>query len=322
MSKHLRGSCQNTSAARAPSVLTGVGGSNAGHRAANPQWRSAFLHLAFTLFLIVSCFVYQYSSRVEWRSNELVVKLSKDHSDASAGEKSVLAFRDVDVPPGTELLRGLKPPEVDLVLTSATRRRYLAKSVVYRQGDANQSVMLLREGRARFFYETHNGKKLILRGILPGDVFGLGGLVSRIPHYLAGVEAVQDCIVFVWAGPDIRALARRLPQLLENTLYISDNYLSWYIATHAALCSQTARERLAHILFVQSISHGRKVAGGTEVEATNEELADAANITHYTTSRLMSEWEKRGLIHKRRGKVTLCGPESLFCLGRRRRAGT
>jgi CRP-like cAMP-binding protein len=251
---------------------------------------------------------------------ELAVKLSKDHSNASAREKSVLAFRDVDVL-RTELLRGLTPPEVDLVLRSATRRNYRAKSVIYRQKDPGQRLMLLREGRARFFYETDNGKKLILRWILPGDVLGLGGLDSQITHYLVGAEAVQDCTVFVWASPDIRALARRMAQLLENALHISTNYLSWYIAAHAALSSQTARERLAHILFVQSVSHGRKVAGGTELKATNEELADAANITPYTTSRLMSEWEKRGLIHKGRGKVTLCGPESLFCLGRSRQAG-
>ena len=255
---------------------------------------------------------------MSWCSIELAVKLSKDHSDASAGEKSVLAFRDV---PRTDLLRGLTPPEVDLVLRSATRGNYRKKSVIYRQSDPNQKLMLLREGRARFFYETDNGRKLILRSILPGDVLGLGGLVPQITHYLVGVEAVQDCIVFAWARPDIRALARRMAQLLENALHISNNYLSWYIASHAALCSQTARERLAHILFVQSISHGRKVAGGTELEATNEELANAANITPYTTSRLMSEWEKRGLIHKRRGKITLCGPESLFCLGMSRQAG-
>src|SRR5215469_3300801 len=100
----------------------------------------SFLHLAFTLFLIVSCFLCQYSSRVSWCSIELAVKLSKDHSDASAGEKSVLAFRDVDVP-RTELLRGLTPPEVDLVLRSATRQNYRAKSVIYRQHDPNQRVM-------------------------------------------------------------------------------------------------------------------------------------------------------------------------------------
>ena len=152
-------------------------------------------------------------------------------------------------------------------------------------------------------------------------MFGLGGLVSQSSHYLVGAEAAQDCVVFVWSRSSIQGLARQLPQLLENALCISNDYLSWYLAAHAALCSQTARERLAHILFMHSISHGRTVAAGTELEATNEELADAANITHYTTSRLMSEWEKRGLIHKRRGKITLCGPESLFCLGMSRQAG-
>jgi CRP-like cAMP-binding protein len=90
------------------------------------------------------------------------------------------------------------------------------------------------------------------------------------------------------------------------------DYLSWYVGTHAALTSQTARERLAHVLLGYAPSIGQRVPGGIELDVTNEELADAANITPYTTSRLMSEWRRTGAIGKRRGKILLHSAKRLF----------
>jgi CRP-like cAMP-binding protein len=59
-------------------------------------------------------------------------------------------------------------------------------------------------------------------------------------------------------------------------------------------------------------SIGQEVAGGIELDVTNEELAHAANITPYTTSRLVSEWQRSGAIRKYRGKILLCSPKRLF----------
>jgi len=35
---------------------------------------------------------------------------------------------------------------------------------------------------------------------------------------------------------------------------------------------------------------GQRVAGGIEFDIANEELANSANITPYTTSRIIGEW--------------------------------
>jgi CRP-like cAMP-binding protein len=43
-----------------------------------------------------------------------------------------------------------------------------------------------------------------------------------------------------------------------------------------------------------------------------EELADMASVTRFTASRLMSEWHRRGILTKTRGKVLLRAPEKLF----------
>jgi CRP-like cAMP-binding protein len=50
---------------------------------------------------------------------------------------------------------------------------------------------------------------------------------------------------------------------------------------------------------------GEKVPGGIELDATNEELASASNISRFSVSRLLSEWERKHAVEKRRGKILL-----------------
>jgi CRP/FNR family transcriptional regulator, nitrogen oxide reductase regulator len=225
---------------------------------------------------------------------------------------TALEFRAINVPHNVELLHGLNPKEMDMVLAAAKPRRIPAKSLITFQGEPANQFLMLWKGRARYFFETPNGKKLILMWITPGDCFGGAALVSRPSAYLSSTEAVRDSVVLVWDGPTIRAIARRLPQILENALFIAKDLFSWYLATHAVLTSQTARERLASVLLGLSKSIGQRVAGGVELDVTNEELANSANITPYTTSRMMSEWQRSGAIRKYRGKILLRSPERFF----------
>jgi len=217
-------------------------------------------------------------------------------------------FHGIDAPRNIELLRGLKTNETDAILAAGRLRRFPAKSVMTYQGEPAEYLLLLWKGRARYFYETQGDKKLILKWITPGHIFGGAALVSGPAKYLVSTEAVRDSIVVEWNGPTIRSLTRRFPQLLENAHLIDMDYVSWYISAHAALTSQSARERLATVLCGLARSVGQKVSGGIELDVTNEELADSAHITPYTTSRLISRWQRCGVIRKRRGKIILRSP--------------
>lgn len=225
---------------------------------------------------------------------------------------SALEFRAANDRPSIDLLKGLKQPEIDSILAAARVRRFPAKSVMTYQGEPADHLLLLWRGRARYFFETPGGRKLILIWITPGHPFGGAALAPRASTYLLSTETVRDSVVLVWDGPTIRGFARRFPQLLENAIVGALDYLSWYIAAHAALCSQTARQRLASVLLGYTSSMGQRVAGGIEFDITNEELANAANITPYTASRILSEWQKIGAIRKQRGKIVVRSTERLF----------
>jgi CRP/FNR family transcriptional regulator, nitrogen oxide reductase regulator len=226
--------------------------------------------------------------------------------------ESVSEYRAIHVPHGAAFLHGLKPQEIDVILAVAKLRRFSAQRVMTYQGQPADRIMLLWRGRARYFFDTPNGKKLILRWITPGEIFGASALVDRPSKYIVSSEAVRDSVALVWPSETIRALARRFPPLWENVFLITSDYISWYVAAHAALTSQSARERLAHVLLELVPRIGEKISDNLELEVTNEELANSANITPYTTSRLISEWRRLGVIRKRYRKIFLRSPEKLF----------
>jgi len=212
----------------------------------------------------------------------------------------------------SKFLEGLSPLDINVILAAAKQRHFTPNSVVVNQGSPADHLFLLTKGRARFFFNTQEGQKVILLWLTPGEVFGGAALLSTPSLYLASTETLKDSSMLVWDRAALRSLAGRYPRLLENAMLIAYDYFSWYIADHVALISRTARQRLAGVLVYLAQTIGEKVPGGFEFDATNEELAGAANVTAFTASRLLSEWQNTGAVLKQRGKVLLRSPERLL----------
>jgi CRP-like cAMP-binding protein len=215
-----------------------------------------------------------------------------------------------DVKP--RFLDGLAPPEVKAILAAGTQRRYLANSAVTNQGHPAGDLFLLVSGRARYFTLTPDGQKTVLLWLPPGEIFGGAAMLSRPLGYITSTETVKNSCVLVWDRPTIRHLAARYPRLVENALLIAFDYLVAYRAVHMSLICHTARQRLATVLVNLTSGIGRQVPGGVELDVNNEELANEANVTLFTASRLLSEWQRNGMVVKSRGKVLLRSPERLL----------
>lgn len=209
-------------------------------------------------------------------------------------------------------LKGLTPHELRPVLAAANPLRVPANSVIANQDDPAKHLFLLLTGRARYFFVTGNGQKGILLWIPPGEIFGMAALLVSPTGYLVGTETVRESSMLVWDRATIRSLAEQYPRLWENALSLAHRYLVAYQAAHTALLCGSAQERLAHVLISLASGIGQKVARGVELEIRNEELANEANITLFTTSRLLNRWQRAGMLQKSRGKILLRSPEHLL----------
>lgn len=221
------------------------------------------------------------------------------------------ALSAVSTKSGWRFLVGIAPADANVILKAARTRRFIANSVIVNQGDPANHFYLLTKGRARFFFNTHDGSKVLLFWLTPGEVFGAAALLSDPIKYLVNTELLIDSEIMIWDRMTIRTLAARYPRLLENALTTASDYLAWYLATHDSLISLTPRSRLARLLICLAESIGERASGGLEFDATNEELANATNLTPFTVSRLLSKWQSDHTIGKRRGKILLKSPERL-----------
>jgi CRP-like cAMP-binding protein len=79
-----------------------------------------------------------------------------------------------------------------------------------------------------------------------------------------------------------------------------------------ALVSNTAEERLAYTLTELGSRVGHMLPAGIEVDVKNEDLASMADISVFTTSRFLKNWERKGALDKHRGKVLIRCPEKLL----------
>ena len=212
----------------------------------------------------------------------------------------------------SKFLEGFSPLDLNVILTAAKQRHFVSNYIVVNQGDPPDHLFLLTAGRARFFVNTPEGKKILLLWLTPGEVFGGAAILSNPAPYLVSTETLKDSSMLVWDRATLRHLAVRYPRLVENAMLIAYDYFAWYVADHVALIGDTARQRLARVLVCLAQTIGEKVPGGFEFDATNEELAGAANVTAFTASRLLSEWQDKGAVLKQRGKVLLRSPERLL----------
>ena len=210
------------------------------------------------------------------------------------------------------LLEGLSTEDRNAILGAASYRRLSRHTVVTNQEEPANHLFLLIKGCARYFFITPGGQKIYLFWLASGEIFGGATFLTEPSLFLVGTEIVKDSCALVWHRNTIRTLAARYPTLLENGLAIATDYLTWYLASHLSLVCHTARQRLAHVLVSLASGIGRKRPEGVDLEITNEQLANTANITLFTASRLMSEWQRSGALAKTRGRVLLRHPEQLL----------
>jgi CRP-like cAMP-binding protein len=100
--------------------------------------------------------------------------------------------------------------------------------------------------------------------------------------------------------------------LIENALRTALRYIALYARRHIGLVSNAAQERLAFALSSLASRTGRALPSGVEVDIKNEDLASLADVGSFTASRVLQEWERKGVVRKSRKKVLIRSPEKLL----------
>jgi CRP-like cAMP-binding protein len=187
-----------------------------------------------------------------------------------------------------------------------------ARHIIFEAGQPAAHLYLVQSGHAIFYRLTPDGKRVLLARLASGDVFGLGTLIAGPVHYIGTAETTRESELLVWERLRVRQLAQQYPRLAENALGIILRYLAAHADRLVDLMSCNAAQRLARVVLHLGEQSGRIAPTGVEIEATNEELSELANLSTFTTSRLLNRWARDGAVAKSRGKLFIRTPEKLL----------
>ena len=211
-----------------------------------------------------------------------------------------------------KLLSGLTAAQKKLIIQSAERRRIPTNRVIVRIGDPAAHLFLVMKGTVKYYRLTKTGDEVLLWWLTTDDSFGIGTLLAASTNYIATAQAVEESELLVWSRQKIRSLAASHKVLTQNALHIALDALATYTDRVVGLATGTAKQRLARTLLQLGRQVGRVQPSGVELTMLNEHLARMANVSSFTASRQLKEWEREGIVQKSRGKVVILDPEGLL----------
>jgi CRP/FNR family transcriptional regulator len=159
---------------------------------------------------------------------------------------------------------------------------------------------------------TCNGTDVTLELMGPGQSFGMSGAIAGTGCPLSAY-AVTD-------GWYVRVPKQAFLELFNTNSLLKDRMLRRTIFRLHAAVDLTARmssgrvdERIAAILFILAESYGHTNRDGVrlDVPLTRQEISEMAGTTVESTIRVMSRWQKEGLVTTDHHYVTIKNTNAL-----------
>ena len=184
------------------------------------------------------------------------------------------------------------------------KRRVVRGASLYRAGDGFEAVFAVRSGAFKTTGVSSNGVEKITGFHLPGEVMGLDAINNERHDYTA--LALEDSEVCVIPFAELTELALHMPQLQQELFRLISRDISRDHGLMLLLGSMSAEQRLA--AFLLSLSRRYKRLGYAAecfvLRMTREDIGNYLGLTLETVSRLMSRFQRDGLVAIQQREVT------------------
>lgn len=204
---------------------------------------------------------------------------------------STCCLQDVCLPCG---LSSADLPELDELTT--VKRRIARGAALYHPGDRFDALYAVRSGAFKTTGVSSNGEEKITGFYLPGEVLGLDAINSERHHYCA--TALEDSEVCVIPFVRLTELTLRIPQLQQQLFRLLSRDIARDHGLMLLLGSMTAEQRLAAFLLSLSRRYQRLgyAADRFILRMTREDIGNYLGLTLETVSRMLSRFQREGLI--------------------------
>ncbi|MEC8040118.1 MAG: Crp/Fnr family transcriptional regulator [Pseudomonadota bacterium] len=215
------------------------------------------------------------------------------------------------LPPFSKLDRS----EIRTILDHASSRRYEAGVAIFEEDAPAERFYMLLDGYVRVIRITPTGDQVTALHIPAGQLLGFAKAIGRVTYPATAVTATES-IVLSWPMQlwdnfvsDYEGFSTETYKTVGNRLGEMNNRVVEMSTLHVEQRVASALLRLIH-------QTGRKTPDGIEIDfpITRQDLSELTATTLHTVSRLLSAWEKKGLIQSKRKRIKVLDPDALLSL--------
>jgi CRP-like cAMP-binding protein len=184
------------------------------------------------------------------------------------------------------------------------------------QGDPAIYFYILIEGRAKLLQTNTAGQQVNLRTITQWQLFGALGAVRENANYPATAQALEPSTALAIESSFLHKMLETRPYLNFGLMQLMTGYIMEMQERYRELATERVERRIALTVLRLAAQIGKRTNGNVdgmtvELPLTRQDVAEASGTTVFTVSRVLADWERRGLVEAGRERVVIRNPHGL-----------
>lgn len=166
---------------------------------------------------------------------------------------------------------------------------------IFEEGESTNGIYCVKDGVCKLSKLSANGKDQIVKLVKPGELLGQRSMISDEPANLSAValEDMQVCFIpkseIMQFFNDNNQFSMSVMKSICGDLKEADDHM-------VSLAQKNVKERLAETLLYLEDNFGKNEDGTLHIQLSREELAGMIGTATESCIRLLSEFNKSGLI--------------------------
>lgn len=202
---------------------------------------------------------------------------------------------------------------LDEYLSIGLEKTFARGDILFQENGLGSCIFVICTGQVKLSCTSREGRTLILRIAVPGDVLGLAAVISG-STYEVTAEALMPTEVKNIERNDFLSFHQKHSEAsLHAAQALSEDYKTAFVDARRLALSGSARGRLAGVL----LELGRAAAFRSKLEMrftmalSHEELGNLIGSSRETVTRTMGRLKKDNLIQVRGSSILIVAPELL-----------
>jgi CRP-like cAMP-binding protein len=207
---------------------------------------------------------------------------------------------------------GLAHPSINQINALFREHGFQPGETIYFEGDPAERLYVVASGKVKLERHTLSGKNILLDLLTPGEFFGsLSALGDEI--YPDTAQAQTAVCVLGIGAENFRKILDAYPPVALKVLDVTASRLKEAHERIRQLSAHSVEHRIAYTLLKLAEKFGKQQEVGLliQVPLSRDDLAEMTGTTTETASRVMSQFQKDGLIASGRQWVAITDFEGL-----------